>query len=185
MAAGQSTRTLPLTENRPKPLLKILNKTILEHSIEAVADFVSEIYIIVNYKKEMIIDFVDNHLKKRFKNIKFNFIYQKETLGTGHALLQAEQFIKGKFIVMNGDDLFSRKDIIKCLNFPRVILAKNVDDPSQYGILEVQNNKDNSNNNGNNNVGKLINLIEKPKKGSEPSHLANTGFYVLDKGILC
>lgn len=54
MAAGKGIRCYPLTITKPKPLLKIVNKTILEHNLEQLKGLVDEAIIIVGYKKEMI-----------------------------------------------------------------------------------------------------------------------------------
>ncbi|MBM3289835.1 MAG: glucose-1-phosphate thymidylyltransferase, partial [Candidatus Hydrogenedentes bacterium] len=54
MAAGQSTRTYPLTLTRPKPLLKVANRTILDHQLDALAGLVDEVVLVVWYRKDMI-----------------------------------------------------------------------------------------------------------------------------------
>ena len=54
MAAGQSTRTFPLTLTRPKPLLPIMNRPLLAHSLDALDGVVDEVFLVVNYKKEQI-----------------------------------------------------------------------------------------------------------------------------------
>src|SRR3990172_5867805 len=97
LAAGKSTRTYPLTLTRPKTLLKTANKTIIEHNLESMADFVDEAIIVVGYKKEMIKDFLGD----KFRKIKIKYVVQKEQLGTSHALLMAEKLIKGRFLLMN------------------------------------------------------------------------------------
>ena len=90
MAAGKSTRTYPLTATRPKPLLKIANKTLLEYNLDALLPFVDEIIIIVNYRKEMIMESFGNS----YKEIKLTYVEQSEPKGTGHAALQVEKNIK-------------------------------------------------------------------------------------------
>ena len=92
IAAGKGERCYPLTLTRPKPMLKIVNKTILEHNLEQLNGLVDEAIIIVGYKKEMIM----SKVKKKYNNIKITYVEQKEQLGTGHALMQAEKLINGK-----------------------------------------------------------------------------------------
>jgi len=60
LAAGKSTRTYPLTINKPKPLLKIGNKTLLEYNLDQLNGLVKEVILIVGFKANLI--------KKRFKN---------------------------------------------------------------------------------------------------------------------
>ncbi|MFC1691239.1 bifunctional sugar-1-phosphate nucleotidylyltransferase/acetyltransferase [Nanoarchaeota archaeon] len=175
LAAGKSTRTYPLTLTRPKPLLKIANKTILQHNIEQLVGLVNEVILVVGYKKEMIKKEIAN-IKKQLKlgkKIKFTFVNQTQQLGTGHALKSVKNKIKGKFLLIGGDDLFDKKDLAKCLKNNYAILAQKVKDPSQYGVLKV----DKKNN--------VKQIVEKPKsKGKKKiSKLANTGCYVFQKEV--
>ena len=80
MAAGKSTRTYPLTLTRPKPLLKIANKTLLEHNLDALAPLVDEVIIIVHYRKDMII----KRFGTNYKGLKLTYVDQAEAKGTGH-----------------------------------------------------------------------------------------------------
>ena len=164
LCAGKSTRMCPLTVNKPKVLLKVMNKTLLEHNLKQLEGLVNEVVLIIGFKGEMIKKFIGNSCKK----IKIKFVEQKKQLGTGHALPQAEKMVNDKFIVLMGDDLYSREDIRNCLKNSYCILAKEVRDPEKWGILSLKNNF-------------LEKIDEKPEKAG--STLANTGLYVLNKGI--
>jgi bifunctional UDP-N-acetylglucosamine pyrophosphorylase/glucosamine-1-phosphate N-acetyltransferase len=72
-----------------------------------------------------------------------------------------------KFLVMMGDDLYSSNDIKEIMKYDRAILATEVDDPSQFGVFEID--KD----------GNLVGIVEKPI--NPPSNLINTGIYALTK----
>ncbi len=166
LAAGKSTRTYPLTLTRPKPLLKVGKKTLLEHNLEQLDGLVDELILVVGYKKDMLINFVDK-IRNRYK-FKISFVEQKGQLGTGHALLQVKDIVKGRFLLMMGDDIYSRGDIENCMKHDFCILARKVKDPSNFGILEV--------------IGKNVkNIIEKPQLRF--SDLANCALYVMDKKI--
>lgn len=165
MAAGKSTRMHPLTFARPKPLLKVRNKTILEHNLDQLNDLVEEVIIIVGYKSDMIKKFI----KSEYKNLKIKFIEQKKQLGTAHAVLQTQKLIDDKFLVINGDDLFSKEDIQECLNHHYCVLAQKVNHPERFGVFVVDYNHN------------IKDLVEKPNKFI--SNLANCGLYVLDKEI--
>jgi UDP-N-acetylglucosamine diphosphorylase / glucose-1-phosphate thymidylyltransferase / UDP-N-acetylgalactosamine diphosphorylase / glucosamine-1-phosphate N-acetyltransferase / galactosamine-1-phosphate N-acetyltransferase len=164
LAAGKSTRTYPLTATRPKPLLPLANKPLLSHTLDRLKGVVSEAILIVGYKKEMI----KKHFGKRYNGIKLTYLEQKEQLGTGHALLTAKKHINGRCIVMAGDDLYERKDILACVKHDNAILVSTNPHPERYGVIKVKN-------------GKLQDIIEKPK--NPPSNLINTSFYVLEEGI--
>ncbi|MBT6820933.1 NTP transferase domain-containing protein [archaeon] len=162
-AAGKSTRTYPMTLTKPKPLLKILDKTIIEHTLDTLNSLIDEAVIIVGYKKEMIM----KKIGTKYKNIKITYIIQKKQNGNGAALFLAKDYLKKKFLVMNSDDLFSKKDIKKCLKHDYCVLAQEVEDLSRFGELKI---KDNS----------VTEIVEKPgkKKG-----LANTGVFVFSKKV--
>ena len=130
LAAGKSTRTYPLTLTRPKPLLQIAGRAIIEHTLESLIGIVSEAIIIVGYKKENIKKF----LGKKYKNIRITYIEQKQQLGTAHALLAAKTKVKGKFIMMAGDDLYSTVDIKKCLGYDYAVLTSKTKNPQNFGM---------------------------------------------------
>ena len=164
LAAGKSTRTYPLTLTRPKPLLKVANKTLLEHNLDNLNGIVDEVIIIVGYKKEMIKKF----LRNKYKNLRIKYVVQQKQLGTGNALLTVEKYIKNEFISLYGDDIYSKKDFKNIIKNKYSILAKKVENPQLFGVIAEKNKI-------------LINLIEKPKKFV--SNLVNTGLYKLDKKI--
>jgi bifunctional UDP-N-acetylglucosamine pyrophosphorylase/glucosamine-1-phosphate N-acetyltransferase len=161
LAAGKGTRCHPLTLTRPKALLKIAGRTILEHNLEQLKGLADDVIIVVGYLGAMI----RKHIGDSFGGMKVRYVEQKEIDGTGGALLLCEKMLKGRFLVLNGDDLYSRKDIERCLKHQYCVLGKEVDDPEKWGIFDVKS-------------GFVTGLTEKPK--SAKSNLANTGLYVLD-----
>lgn len=164
MAAGKSTRTWPLTLTKPKPLLRVMNKEIIKHNLDALQGLVSEVIIIVGFKKEMIIEEIGH----KYGKLKIRYAEQKRQLGTGHALKYVEKLIKGKFIVMGGDDIFSKKDIKACLRHKYAVLGCKVEDPGRFGVFVVKGKE-------------VKKVVEKPKKFV--SGIANAGLYVFDKSV--
>lgn len=164
LAAGKSTRTYPLTISKPKPLLRIGNKSLLEYNLDQLNGLVKEVILIVGFKANSI----KKELKNKYKKLKISYALQKPQLGTGHALSVVKRKIKDRFIVLMGDDLYSRKDIKKCVKHKYSVLAQKVKNPKRFGIYTVKN-------------GYVTDLVEKPKKPA--SNLANTALYVLDKNI--
>ena len=164
LAAGKSTRTYPLTLNIPKPLLKIANKTILERNLDSLSEFIEEVILIVGFKKEMIIERFGNS----YKGIKIKYVEQKEQFGTGHALMQAEKFCRGRFFVMMGDDLYSKQDIKSLSENKYAVLGTKVSEPSSFGVFKLAD-------------GFVMDVIEKPK--TFVSNIANSALYILDDKI--
>lgn len=164
LAAGRSTRTYPLTVNTPKPLLKVANKTILQHNLEQLEGLVDEVILVVGFKADLI----KQEMGNKFGSIQISYVEQEEQLGTGHAIMQAQHLLDDRFMVFGADDLFSRKDIQKCISHRYALLAQEVDDPQRFGICECRE-------------GRLVGMEEKPEHPK--SNLANTGFYVLETDI--
>ena len=164
MAAGKSTRTWPLTLTKPKPLLKVMNKEIIKHNLDALQGLVNEVIVIVGFKKEMIIEEIGH----KYGKLKIRYAEQKTQLGTGHALKYVEKLIRNKFIVIGGDDIFSRKDIKACLRHKHAVLGCKVEDPGRFGVFVVKGKE-------------VKKIVEKPKKFI--SDIANTGLYVFDKSV--
>jgi bifunctional UDP-N-acetylglucosamine pyrophosphorylase/glucosamine-1-phosphate N-acetyltransferase len=164
LAAGKSTRTYPLTLTKPKPLLKVANKTIIEHNLKQIEGFVDEVIIVIGYKSEMVKRFLGN----KFGKVKIKYVIQNEALGNADALKLASKKIKGKFILMFGDDLYSKKDIELLLKYDNAMLAKKVSNPECFGVLKT-------------NRGIFCKVAEKPKRFI--SNLVNIGCFVFSKEI--
>lgn len=164
LAAGKSTRTYPLTLTKPKPMLKAANKTLIERNLDNLNGIVGEAIIVVGYKKALIKKF----LGKKYKNIKITYVEQKQQLGTGHAVSMVERHIKDRFILLMGDDIYSKEDIRKCAKFRYSILATKSKNWKNFGVVIEKNDV-------------LADFVEKPKKFV--SDLVNTALYSLDKEI--
>ena len=135
LAAGKSTRTYPLTLAKPKPLLKVANKTLLEHNLDSLKGVVDEVVIVVGYKKELI----KKHIGNKYKNIRVRYVEQKQQLGTGNAMLMAEKYIKNEFISLYGDDIYSKKDFKNVIKNKYSILTKKVENPQLFGVILEKN----------------------------------------------
>ncbi len=164
MAAGKSTRTWPLTLTKPKPLLKVMNKEIIKHNLDALQGLVDEVIVIVGFKKEMIVEEIGH----KYGKLKIKYVEQKKQLGTGHALKYAEKLIKSKFIVIGGDDIFSETDIKACLRHKYAVLGCKVEDPGRFGVFVLKGKE-------------VRKVVEKPEKFV--SDIANTGLYIFDKSV--
>lgn len=154
-----------LTKGVPKTMLKIKGKPILEHKINALPKEIKEIVFVVGYYGEHIM----NHFKRYFNGRRVTYVFQTDLNGTGGALFLARSVLKDKFLVMMGDDLYHKKDIKNLLKHDLAVLAREVEDPSKFGIIKT------------NRRGNMVDIVEKPKRSKEK--LANTGVYVMNKKI--
>jgi NDP-sugar pyrophosphorylase family protein len=162
LAAGRGTRFGKLTEKTPKPMLKIKGKNLLEHNILKLPDEIDEIIIIVNYLKEQIMDFFGSEYEGR----KIQYVYQEELLGTGHAICLCQDIIKDKFLVLMGDDIYSRKDMEKCIQNDLCICVKEVEGEFNGGKIVLDEN------------GNLESILEGEHKNGK--NLVNIGMYSLN-----
>ena len=164
LAAGEGIRLRPLTLERPKPLIEVEGKTLLEHNLDQLVGLVDEVVIVIGYKGDMIKEYISDE----YQSMKIKYVEQKEQLGTGHALMQVNKLIKGKFILLMADDLYNKDDISVCAEHELCVLAKRVTNPERFGVFVLEDNK-------------IKNVIEKPD--TFVGNLINTGFYVLDRRI--
>ncbi len=169
LAAGEGTRMRPLTYNRPKVMLPVVGKPILEHIINScVKAGIQRILIVTGYHE----DVVRSYLKNRALDAEVEFIRQARQLGTADAINQTRDFVHERFLVLNGDSIITPSTlehlIEKAGAQQTVIAAQKVPDPSNYGILEVSGEK-------------VVGIIEKPVHPR--SDLANIGIYVFDPVI--
>ncbi len=164
LAAGLGKRLKPLTLTKPKPLLKILNKTILEHNLEQLKGWVKEVILVVGYLGEQI----EKKIGKNYKGIKIYYLWQKNPTGTGSAALLAKNLLPDQFLILNGDDFYFEEDLKKLTKKFPAILVKKVENPENFGVILIK--------------GKTVSeILEKPK--NPPSNLVNVGAYFLPKSI--
>jgi len=165
LAAGRGTRMGELTNDIPKPLLKISGRPILEYTLANLPRKIDEVIFVVGYLGHQI----RNHFGEKYQGKNLQYIWQLSPSGTGGALFQIKKTLHGKFIVLMGDDLYHQKDLKKILKHDLAVLVKEIEEPSRFGVIEVDKN------------GHLVQIVEKP---AEPkSNLVNAGVYVLDSRI--
>ena len=115
LAAGKGTRMGDLSIDTPKPMLKVLGKTLLEHKLDSLPKEISEVIIVVGHLKNVVTDF----LGENYNNKKITYVVQNELLGTAHAIFLCKDLLiqnsSEKFLVLMGDDIYSKEDMEECL----------------------------------------------------------------------
>ena len=165
LAAGKGKRLRPLTDNTPKPLVKVAGKALLDHIVEALPSAVDELIIVTGYLEEQIRDYCG----AEFHGRPVTYIHQNEQKGTAHALWLCKELLKGRFLFMFADDLHGKNDISRVTSYSRAMLTYQTETPERFGI--VVRHPD----------GTLAEMIEKPQHA--PSNLASTGVMMLDTHI--
>ena len=203
-AAGWGTRFLPVTKSQPKEMLPLLNKPIIQYSVEEAIGCGVELVVIVTAlgKRSMedyfdhafeLEHFLEQHGKaklaaevKRLSNmVDICYVRQKEQLGLGHAVLTAKNVVGNEpFVLFLPDDIFvdgaaTLKQMIEI--YARyeasVLSVKEVpeEDVDRYGVISPRR------------IGprlyQAMELVEKPERKEAPSRLAIMGRYVLSPDI--
>lgn len=205
-AAGYGTRFLPITKALPKELLPIIDRPTIEYIVnEAIEAGMTDILLIVSSNKNAIIDYFDYNIEletillsknKHYeyglvRNIgvgaNIHFIRQREQLGLGHAVLQAEAFISGEpFAVLLGDDMYVGKDQPAIKQIADVYekvqstvlgtMEVELKNTSKYGICIPKEGEKGP-------IVELKGVVEKPKIEEAPSRSAIGGRYILTPAI--
>ena len=166
---GLGTRLRPLTHTGPKQLLPIANKPMSQYCLESISDTgITDIAIIIGgVGSNKVREFYGDGSKF---GVNITYIHQDEPKGIAHAISLCKEFVNGeKFLVFLGDNIIQKSisDYVtnfKNSTFDATILLCEVDNPSRFGIADVENQK-------------ILKITEKPK--NPISNLAVTGIYLL------
>jgi len=177
LTAGKGKRLMPITSSRPKPMIPLAGKPLLEYTILGLKNAgISEILLIVGYKEEDIREYFGDGQDKF--NVSIEYISQEKQLGTGHAVSYAKDFVKDTpFLLMYGDlitDPKIFKDILEKFNETKIdglIILLKVNNPQDYGIITL--NSDDF----------VEKIIEKPSPELNLGNLANAGIYIFNPMI--
>ncbi len=174
MAGGEGTRLRPLTINRPKPMVALVDRHVIHHIIELLKMHgITDIVITVQYLANLIQDYYGDG-----SNYGVNITYSLEEvpLGTAGSVKYAEHLLQEPFLVISGDALtdFNLTQIIDYhLNSAAkaTITLTRVPNPLDYGVVIT------------NDQGYVSQFLEKPSWGEVFSDTVNTGIYVLDPEV--
>jgi len=166
---GHGTRLRPLTHTGPKQLLPIANKPMSQYCIESIRDAgITDIAIIIGgLGSNKVREYYGNGEKF---NVNITYIEQDEPRGIAHAIRLCKEFVNNeKFLVFLGDNIIQKSitDFVQTFNksdYDAAVLLCEVDNPSRFGIADVENEK-------------IVKITEKPENPT--SNLAVTGIYLL------
>jgi UTP--glucose-1-phosphate uridylyltransferase len=203
-AAGWGTRFLPVTRSQPKEMLPLVDKPLIQYSVEeAINSGIEQIIMVTSMNKRAIEDYFDrpaeleNYLEKKGEiellrqmyeissMVNITYVRQKEQLGLGHALLTAKDSVGNEpFALMLPDDIIeSKKPVLKTMlelyekYGGGVIAVEQIDetDTKKYGVIKPKQLEPK--------VYEVLGLVEKPSLEEAPSRLGIVGRYVLPSRI--
>ncbi len=174
MAGGEGSRLRPLTLNRPKPMVPIVDRQVMAHIIELLKIHgITEIVVTVQYLANLIQDhFGDGSAF----GVHIEYSLEEHPLGTAGSVKNAEHLLKEPFLVISGDAL-TDFDLTKIVAFhtghggAATITLTRVPNPLDFGVITID--EDNH----------VRQFLEKPSWGEVISDTVNTGIYVLDPEI--
>lgn len=115
-------------------MLEVKGKTLIEHKLDALPKEITEIILVVGYLKEKIMEKCGDVYKEK----RITYVTQENIVGgTMDALLQAQPHLTGKFLVMMGDDIYSRADISAVLAYDWAMLVQRVPDTAVGGRVVI------------------------------------------------
>jgi glucose-1-phosphate thymidylyltransferase len=159
LAAGEGKRVRPLTHSRPKALIPVANRPIIEYVIDAlIKNGIRDIIVVVGYRKEQVIRYLNS------LSVPVTVVFQDKQLGTAHALTCAKSKIKGDFLVLPGDNYIDAGSIAKIKNVKNAMLIKEHPSPSNFGVVQLTD-------------GYVTHIVEKPQRS--PGFMVSTGIYSL------
>jgi len=204
VAAGWGTRFLPITRSQPKEMLPLIDKPIIQYSVEeAINSGIGQVAMVTAREKQAIEDYFDRSFELEYileqkgetellrqmqelsNLVDISYIRQKEQLGLGHAILKAQGIIgEEPFAVILPDDIIDSdvptlKRMIEIYEKygAGVIAVERVSDESikKYGIIEPRRVSDG--------IYRVTSLVEKPEPEQAPSNLGIVGRYILTPQI--
>ncbi|MDD1768480.1 MAG: NTP transferase domain-containing protein [Methanomassiliicoccales archaeon] len=169
LAAGEGTRLRPFTVSRPKVMIPVGNRPILEYVISAlVENGIQDIVLVVGYRKETIMSYFADG--KKF-GARITYAVQEKQLGTAHALSVARKYLDEDFLVVAGDNLIDSRtisDLVGCKRGPSMLVTES-EMPSKYGVVQVEGNK-------------VVRIDEKPE--GRIGNIISTGIYCFNRDFL-
>jgi len=175
MAGGEGTRLRPVTCGIPKPMVPVINKPVMEYTIELLKKHnITDIAATLAYFPAVITDYFG---EGEDYGVKLRYYIEHTPLGTGGSVKNAEDFLNDTFIIVSGDAL-TDIDLEKVLEFHKLkgskatLALKKVPIPLEYGVVITDED------------GKITSFMEKPSWGEVFSDTINTGIYILEPEVL-
>ncbi len=175
MAGGAGSRLRPMTIERPKPMIPIVNKPVMSHILDLLKRHdITDVIVTVQYLADLIQDYYGSGSSF---GMNIHYSVEETPLGTAGSVKNAQHLLDGSFIVISGDALtnINLTDLIKFHKNSRTmatLAVYNLSDPVDYGVISL------------NHRSQITRFQEKPSRGSVMSDYVNTGIYVLEPEIL-
>lgn len=175
MAGGSGSRLRPLTINRPKPMVPLVNKPVIGHILDLLKRHgITEVVITLQYMAEDIQDYLGDG---QSLGMHIEYSIEETPLGTAGSVKQAQKFLDDTFLVISGDavtdiNLTALAEYHKAKKALATITLYQVSNPLEYGVVIIDEQ------------GRIRQFLEKPSWGEVISDTVNTGIYALEPEVL-
>ncbi|MCD6520015.1 MAG: mannose-1-phosphate guanyltransferase [Anaerolineae bacterium] len=175
MAGGAGSRLRPLTINRPKPMVPMVNKPVIAHILDLLKRHgITEVVITLQYMAEVIQDYFGDG---QSLGMQIRYSVEETPLGTAGSVKQAQDMLGETFIVISGDAV-TDIDLSAAIAYHQekqalaTLVLYHVPNPLEYGVVII------------NEEGRVQQFLEKPSWGEVISDTVNTGIYILEPEVL-
>ena len=175
LSAGEGSRLRPLTLTRPKPMLPVAGRPLLEHIVMLLRHHgVTQQAINLHYKPEAILSHFGNG---QSWGVQIIYSYEEQLLGSAGAAKKLAWFFDQTFVVFYGD-LYTELNLRSLMDFhrrhgaPATVALYQVPNPTACGIVELDKGQ------------RIRRFVEKPEPDQVFSNLANAGVYILEPAVL-
>ncbi len=177
MAGGEGTRLRPLTVNRPKPMVPLLNKPLMEHVVDLLAKHgIREIGVTLHYLPETIMRYF---MDGSGYGVRIYYSIEDKPLGTaGGVKLLVDKYGWDETLVIISGDVFTNIDLSEMLRYHRekgavfTMAVRKMEDPTRYGITLLGDD------------GRILRFLEKPSWSEVFSDIINMGIYIIEPEAL-
>jgi len=175
LVGGEGTRLRPLTINRPKPMVPILNRPFLEHMIAYLKKHdIDDVVLALCYLPGSIQDHFGDGSDF---GVRLTYVTEDSPLGTAGAVKNVERHLEETFFVFNGD-IFTDLDLTEMMELHRerrarvTIALTPVENPTIYGVVETDTD------------GRVRRFMEKPSPDAVTTNMINAGTYIIEPEAL-
>ena len=167
LVAGEGARMRPLTYTRPKVMLPLANKPLLEHLLVNLRGAgISEFIFVVGYCQEAVRSYFGGG---EAWDVHIDYVVQEAQLGSGHALQVARGLVRESFLLVNGDAIVGQEDIRRIMDKGLLGMSiAEVENTHGLGVVEIEGDR-------------VVRIHE--KVADSPTKLANAGVYFLTSDI--
>lgn len=173
LAGGKGTRLRPLTNDIPKPLVKIIDRPVILHILALLKEHgFTDVAVTVGYMADKIISEIG---ETPFPNLRVTYFKEDVPLGTAGSVKACADFLSDSFLIVSGDS-YTNADLTEAVKFheekgsPFTVIGKELINPEGLGVIESDAN------------GLITRFTEKPVTSGKK--LVNTGMYVMNKKLL-